>query len=400
MRMNWLNKLLHWRQKPASSPVAVDDQLIHLLGLGQTAAALLGPDQLRRYGIGHDEIYSAVTSLPAEAATVDGWLLAFRHLTVLGYFRCAGACRARAVEVALKAGRSSTAEQPELERAFMAAVDQGQAACAEALLAQLTDFPGFGRLRAQRFGAFAALCAGDLAVFRDYYSVVPDEIERAFRSDVVGREVAIVGPSSSGQINGAEIDSFEWVVRNNPMGDTFPDDHILKHGQRVDIGAYNFGVMKRLTASGNRAAMLRAVDGLKWLVIKAPEFQPKLKSQASIVRVVLRRWEELFFHGHANLAPSNVFTFLAHGASRVKLFNSNFYLARAGTPYDGDYLKREVDFAQIRNSFASHDLISQRNFFKSLLRGNLIEVDEEAARVLTMSEGEYLEKLDRLYGAA
>ncbi len=399
--MNWLSKMQWWRDRDAwPFPGDKGKELWAALPAwarqplrGLPADAV--PDSAA-YEAAQAALQDRLRRTGADALPGDVWLMLFRQLFALGCFHSAVICRGKGRELALRHADKPDAGRDQIDLGFRAALDQGEPARAASLLERLRACKGFGRLTAERYQSFLALHQGDLEGFRAVHGEVDSSVEQRFRDEVAGSGVAIVGPAPTEAAHGGEIDGMDWVVRANYYG--HDRCHIAEScGSRTDISCYAFGIMSRIERENRGHEFIEWLSVLRWAVLKNIDFPYQEEASRQTGKVILRKWNPLLFHGDPNLTPSNIYTFLAHGARRVKIFNSNFYFSKNRRFYIDHYERGKPSKERMLRSFAGHDLITQLNFMRSLYKAGVIELDDEAAEVAGLSEEDYAEGLESLY---
>jgi hypothetical protein len=117
-------------------------------------------------------------------------------------------------------------------------------------------------------------------------------------------------------------------------------------------------------------------------------------------RVALRNAN--FFNGSPTLGPLALYDILNYQPKRVKLFKTNFFLAR--NTHTNNYAKRiiaveekEYQRHSLHKMIAVHDLASQLNFVRSLWNKSIIEVDGVCESVLKLRTENYMAEMEAIY---
>jgi hypothetical protein len=345
-----------------------------------------------KYDAGQLHLIESVSQTPTSNLSVDQWFAGFRLLIAQGCFRLGGAFREQAVKLSLAQADERSADKDSLINGFAAAIDQARLDQAKLFLDGLRSTKKVGQITLNRLTSYLSLHHGDLESFLTLCPEPELNTDKAFMEYIKGRSVAIVGPAPGASDGGTEIDSFDLVSRSNHRGrDTtyIPETA----GSRTDFSFYAHGHMLRINRDKNAALFDTWIQDLDWAVPKNLDY-PFLTESPRKEKIVLRRWNQLFVHGHPNLTPSNLYTLLYFKARRVKVFNSNFYLSK--NPYSPNY-SNTLSTSRMFGSMAGHDCASQVNFMRSLSKAGLVEMDTESSDVLAISTSAYLSGLESLF---
>ncbi len=237
------------------------------------------------------------------------------------------------------------------------------------------------------------LYSGGLANYRAGTSRYFTECEKAFSEYIKNKRVAIVGPVAVGANNGAEIDSYDVVVRFNFKGLNKFDP--LVFGTKTNVSFY---ISQDLPTDVVHHAKVKVMNGLDWIVcdynqnamskcfegLKSP-IRPRFKAGHDFVNP--------FFKGTANAVQRCLLDLLRFPCASIKVFNSNLFL-------DGNYSPGYRTEASVANyNFMRHDPVSNFIFLQRLRAHNLVEVDEVLGRVLEVDADGYVAELNARYGA-
>lgn len=344
------------------------------------------------------QMVQAITQTSPELCSCNDWQILYRHLIRHGYFRPAIESREKALQCAVKRAASANSHVLDLHRAFTAAIDQADFSAAREYLERVIRSRRLRKRDTHEMQAYLELNTGKLQS-PDYRQLLVKVAPiSGFYRALTGQSVALVGPASSEQPHGAEIDSFDRVVRPNFSGhQTYRN--ASESGSRTDIGVYANGIVKMTDADKEDGQFGRWVADLDWAVIK----NPRLKLHPQLVasgKVVVAPRDELMFHGTPTLIPVAIHTLLIYGAKRVKVFNANFHFS--AQPYAAYYHPELVatvgtQLTALFRSMAGHDFLSQVHFVRNLARAGLIELSPETREVVELGSRGYLEGLERIF---
>ncbi len=240
--------------------------------------------------------------------------------------------------------------------------------------------------------------------FEDYNFT---KIEKDYFNYISGKRVAIVGPAPTNKKNGKEIDSFDIVIRLSYKGkDYLPDPSIF--GSKTNASYYgheNTGYYI-VNYSG------RFLEDLDWILFKSNKHEKNIsKIKLSNYRYFKRN--RFYFSGSPTMIQNAVFDIMHFNPSRVKVFNTNFFLSKSTHYKEYHPSEKQKKFGlkkrkklyyniwpnQVRDTrdFAHHNMLSQLNFIRNLWINGKIELDEDCAKVISMSNKEYLKEMENIY---
>lgn len=219
--------------------------------------------------------------------------------------------------------------------------------------------------------------------------------DRQYADYLRGKSIAIVGPTSPEGEPGKEIDSFDIVVRTNFNNTRIPDARLF--GSRTDVSYYNHSTMQQ-----NPETISNAAGFLDWVNLKVPDAGIESSVSESNRALGIRPFfvpEAIFQFGYPNAIPCILHDLFAFQPGRIKLFGVNFFAS--ANPYSAHYAQFTSDTASasIAKGLRSHDPFSQFYFVNSMLRHQLISMDELGASVLDCSLADYAANLQRIYGS-
>ena len=311
-----------------------------------------------------------------------------------GLFRLSAVYRDKAIEYACHQTRYTSASLENLKEVFKAAVDQGKYEKAFIIYDHIDRFAGHNS-SCEKLLLFINLIKGDRnkawSLAKSYYS----SLDQAFARYIEGKTVAVVGPAPSGEELGAEIDSYDTVIRFNFRGKDFTADR-REFGGRVNISYYNNEVAKIMSELENED-LFEDLDYAVFKDIKYPfQHQWHKKKRARI----LFSPDDYLLIGSANINPMVLYDLLHYKVSKIKLFKVNFYLA-VDTHYAGYkpvQLSRNKDYyTDLWYNFAVHNPLTQLNLTRNLWLSGQIEVDKACEAVLSLNNEEYISKMEDIY---
>ncbi len=344
------------------------------------------------------EFLEQTRNLDASMLPCSKWLLLGHICLSNGLFHAEALVRKIAIRSAYMEEKNSPTNIKMLTRALKASIDQSDYIKAKELLDRLRSVSNEEQ-QLRKYELYYYISYGDI---ENVFEIARDKFNHndwLFNNYINGKSVAVVGPAPTAENNGAEIDSFDVVVRLNYRGMTIIKD-TQKFGSRVDVSYYG----NVFSESINNIANQEFFDKLDFIVFKSAkhEFQDKL-IESSRGRFFYSP-NYCFFNGSAHLIQNVLFDILHFSPQRVKLFNSNFFLA-SKTHYSGyrdipssekDREKKDKDW-KIYKRHAHHKYLSSFNFTRNLWTSGLIEVDTGCEKVISMSEEAYMSAMQEIY---
>jgi hypothetical protein len=212
------------------------------------------------------------------------------------------------------------------------------------------------------------------------------------------KNIAVVGPApynKSRPLLGKEIDSFDLVIRFNYLGKELKDKSF---GSKTDISYYNGNTINKINSMNN----INFLSDLKFINFKPTliRYQIDFNHNNKIRNLSNMKF---MFNGYPNLLQIVLWDLLHFDPGRVKIFHNNLFHTnnayRKGYEFDGS----EYDISDKKNVFfqscirTGHDLISQFKFTKKLWEKDLVSVDEELFQVLSLTDYEYIEGLEKFH---
>lgn len=256
----------------------------------------------------------------------------------------------------------------------------------------------------EKLRADVALWCGDAEPLQRYAVSREEEIARAqgaaegqsaagahesMRRLVRGKRVAVVGPAADPSELGELIDSYDTVVRTNLRGPLNP--HTAgRFGTRADISYY-----AGLDLARSCEEVTRAVEsGILDLAVTRPHCLPGFPEPPSWLRFACFEFG-LYFRGAPMGIQRILYDLLQFAPEEVALFNADFYAGEevVARGYRDDALSFGPH-SQANDPVAMHDLSFEFRFTQRLARSGLITPHGAAAEVLSLTEQEYLDRLE------
>jgi hypothetical protein len=217
-----------------------------------------------------------------------------------------------------------------------------------------------------------------------------------FHNYVSGKTVAIVGPGVPDDEPGEEIDSYDIVIRTNYRDESnIPYE---KFGKRTDVSYYNH---QRLNTFLHE--VIKSTSEINWTILKNEGAKNILNEgimnnfpyNARSMLIL----NDLFFLGSQPMSiPNIVADILNFNPLSVKLFCVNFY--NSNNNYSAHYKKNiSIDKSSQSNDLRIHEPFANFSFIKGCFINNLIEVDELTRNTLELTDEEYAESLNNIFGS-
>lgn len=313
-------------------------------------------------------------------------------------FRCSNIVRNKARESAY-IGAGNDLSFQNLLFSFKAAIDDGDYAKADYykfIIQQIGVQPELYKEIEQCYSLFTNFSQNVVNNFINN----EDDI---FFQEIKGKNIAIVGPSITKNIKNNDIDAFDIVVRIGYKGKKFLPQHKYC-GSKTDIsyyGDYNY----RMYVEEKNAFFLKDIS---WAIFKSIIQHEKINVD---INVKIRTFNKFkyYFTGSPRMAENAIYDLLNFSPLKIKVFNVNFYCS--STKHHENYAPTSRERADYRmkygvpnyklwqghTNWAHHDLLSNINFVRNLWLNGNIEVDTECAKILKMTNDEYLCEMERLH---
>jgi len=253
-------------------------------------------------------------------------------------------------------------------------------------------------LRFEKIKADAAFAMGDarpLARFAaEERSAHPLVGDRLMEDLITGRRVAIVGPSDLGEEHGAEIDSFDTVIRTR-FSKEFVESNRVVGGVRTDISYYSSTDIGPFLDEAQAAV----TKGHIRLAVTRPLAYSALSDRADVDSWLRFYRHEycLHFLGSPLGIPRMIYDVLQFSPQEVKVFNTDLYTGNAAFA-KGYRDAKDVSLTAnslLNDLFRSHDLRAEFSLFKTLRDNAVISTAGRLSSILELDPPGYLRLLER-----
>jgi len=243
--------------------------------------------------------------------------------------------------------------------------------------------------------AMAHALLGDLSAANKLWEQGFQSNDYLFRELISGRSIAVVGPAPTSEKIGAEIDSFDLVVRTNyRVGSNFPTNIF---GTRTDISYYN---QHRMLLHSED--VVNAANSLRWTILRVQNNEAKFRKlfpkYEGSTRSVFDA-NSIFFGNATPMAVPNILNDLTcFSPSCIKLFCTTFFGSEKA--YNEDYHYRAIPStnSEISENLRTHEPFSGFTFVQNLHRAGLCKVDRLTEEVLDLNREQYAEIINKQYG--
>lgn len=393
--------LLH-REKKWEKGAAIAPLRMAVEQLSSIVAPLAGPLQF----LENEELARAIEEIDVildDASVERNWLPAAGWLTLANFLlmeaRFANYLKCRSY--ALTADAQETSKEFDLDSLPVEALRNYVR-----IIAETNDKPAFEVLMEsypvieQKIGfKDAAIVRAAAPYFSDrenyirHFAAQEDPADIPLRDLITGKSIAIVGPVDTGSRNGAEIDSFDLVLRFNYKGMAGYDSAAF--GSRADFSYYVDAALR----NGSFELLARAMNDLQLIMYDTrktagifPELFAMVQKPMRIRYPIGYNHTNPFFKGTPNAVQRALFDILRFETGPIKIFNTNLWISNKVHPaYRNNQSYRVTNLVR-------HDPLSNFIFTKRLLETGLIQADQGLAGVLALSEAAYIDALDACYG--
>ena len=209
---------------------------------------------------------------------------------------------------------------------------------------------------------------------------------------ISGKSIAIIGPGKNHLELGAEIDSFDCVIRTNfRIGSNTPN---TLYGKRTDVSYYNHERMAR-----NVSEVVDASSEINWIVLKGQHDELRLnKILPDFCRYMRTSYVgDLFFFNNASpMGIQNIVSdIIRFSPKRIKIFNTGFY--NSEETYCENYRGFTLGESLISESLRIHELYSGFRFIQNLVKRQLCQVDSLTDEVMSISVDKYASNINNIY---
>ncbi|MCP3932984.1 MAG: hypothetical protein GY705_28260 [Bacteroidetes bacterium] len=212
-------------------------------------------------------------------------------------------------------------------------------------------------------------------------------INKAYSKLIQNKSVAIVGPIMSNENLGAEIDSFDVVIKFNHRTNAQGCDPQTQ-GERIDVSYYNGTQMDIVVEALNG----KFPNGLKAACFNTSSIPPSV-SGPDIIRSFTNP-NPLLFNGNFNALPNVVYDLLLHNPGHIKIFSSDLMLSR--NRYKS-YRPARIGAINYTRSCVTHDPITQYSMLRNAWLSKLIMGDKKFEWVMGLGEENYMRELQKVW---
>ncbi len=232
--------------------------------------------------------------------------------------------------------------------------------------------------------------------------------DQAFVDFVAGKRVAVVGPALSAAGQGSVVDGHDLVARFNYKEEGIGLDPLHK-GERCDLAYFNRKQAEYLVDGRDLSRFPRAPA---WVITRRQKHADALcrALEAEASRSGVAPWPHRYrstpvydvplFRGLFTAAPNAILDLLHCGAAAVAVFHVDFLLSVERTRNYNPLVRDLTE--NVRNTVRSlanaHDPITQLAMMKQAGTCGRVHGDEPFLAALRMSDQEYMDALQRLYG--
>ncbi|QLA18862.1 tetratricopeptide repeat protein [Desulfolutivibrio sulfoxidireducens] len=341
----------------------------------------------------NSQLLVCLRNTDVHSLTRSQWILLYDVLAWNGLFYCGLESRKKAIKKTHIEANEDSSNETFIMHATLASIEQSDFLTAKSYLNMLASLECSQKLHDELL-SYYNLCSGNIASFQEYISLTFTFEDIDFYSYIQDKTVAIVGPAPTDSDDGQEIDASDVVLRFNYLGrKSLPES--LKHGNKINISLYSDSILYH-TSQHDIELHLNDLD---FIIYRTMQYEIP-----SYFRVKGKRLKQNrhFFHKAPNAVPAALYEILAYKPARVKVYKSNFFLSRQA--YDKNYFlldsfSDDIDSRQVFQKLpvSRHDPISQLTFVRNLFQHGLIEVDKDCARVLRLSNEEYMFQMEEIY---
>lgn len=227
-------------------------------------------------------------------------------------------------------------------------------------------------------------------------SFFKSKADHDFAEFVRDKRIAFVGPSRTKIKSASEIESFDIVARCN-YKEPLDEEDLQVKGLRCDISYFNntqtlFLCKRKLFEFPKKVkfAIFRSYESLR---IFRSRFGKKTLTRLSINPT------SSIFSGSLNGIPNALTDLLRFNTGQIKVFHTDLMLtversSGYGTPEES---ARPIEIF-LSSCAGAHDPLTQFVFLKLMHRTGRIVGDKPFERLMKMSEGAYMKKLQNIYG--
>jgi hypothetical protein len=329
--------------------------------------------------------------VPVHALKTSEWMILFNILMLTGNFRTAMIARQNAVKRAKEFPQTKKLSFWDIKNLFNAAIETGDISTAKKGGELLEGFSK-GFKRSSPFSASKILTyleSGQAQFINGKFSFSKDDF--AFRELIEGKSIAVVGPSPTNEKNGAEIDSFDIVVKEGHIGMQNSD----YQGNRIDISYYGGSLGRNYLSKEN----FELPANMRFAV-----FYDKHHCKVAKRTGIPTRAPYFFpwiFNGSFNGILNTIWDLIPFQPKIIKIFNATLYIPIHNKMYLNEEYRDQIKKQRNINwgrKFATHDILTNFYMLKDLIiNRELVTADRELMDILSMSNIEFVSILEKSY---
>lgn len=245
------------------------------------------------------------------------------------------------------------------------------------------------------------LASGDTDGFVHLQKRFVENYSSQYYRYMMGKSVAIVGPSGSDEELREEIDQYDIVIRLNWRPVPYSEKLSYKKAvDRVDISYYTKHVFYSLSIE-ERQSISNKLKFYCLDVIQNSDAQAV--SDFSQGKARRPHGNSYLLHKFPSAIQRVVFDVLSYNPKKVKVFKCNFY--SSVDLYEKSYEDQIIEMPGIRKSKSiprestwAHDLWSNYNFISTLHNYGVIDVDSGCSEILGLGVKSYLSLMQDRHG--
>ncbi len=352
-----------------------------------------------------DNLVQLINTVKANQLRHTGWLFLNDLLIWNGLMNCSLVARQKAINRLYEDAITHPNDVWLNISAARGAIDSGDLKFASNCLKNLSSLSEQHELVKQLF-AYYDLFLGNTKGFSNFYYSKFNQLDMDFYEYVQGKTVAVVGSAQTEELSGSDIDSYDLVLRFNYYGPACVcnDNYV---GAKTNINMLSNKLQKFVTDG----KITLNLDGVKYCLVQQiqnsfnlsiDKNSNKNETQQPIIRNININNNKHFFYKGPTAGTIALFDLLKHNPKRIKLFKTNFHLSEKPYPKNNFTQvcrkeKYEADLSKVQLMSAVHDHIGQLNFVRNLWIKGLIDVDDNCASVLKLSNEQYMKSMEQIY---
>jgi len=347
----------------------------------------LSPDRL-------EKLNEAAQQLQASQLDDVAWRTLQFIATANGLFFLGLICRERTVERILNIPVLQLKNRQAVQRYFNAAMDAARYDLAVLALDQYRQRFAKDQASFDQMQLYFHLMQGQREAVLEIAPRTYSAMDQEFAQFIRGKRIAIVGPAPSDEAVAAEIDSYDIVIRTNYRGrDTMPPAE--EFGRKVDVSYYNYTYTKQVLSPGDNAYL----DDLSFAVFKNEIDIKRYGGRPTTAKFrTMRQINARILNGKSQMVQNIVYDLLHFAPQEIKIFKSNFFMSEKR--YYSTYASPTNQTQKASSfwmNFATHDLVTQLNFSRALLKAGQLTGDHQATEVMQMDPSDYMKKIGQIY---